>query len=1284
MSGSKMRVGTLNVRTLSGRLPAVLELAAHANLDILCLQETRLQDESVKAATAAARAASWQFVPGPQLEDSQGKPRAGVAFLSQWPMEVVAGPEDPRCRGRFMVAKVHRPSCRPYLLAYLPAASVTEAGYLAAFLIEWLKASGEDFAVLGDFNLEVSRWPLSSACSSGALVCWDDLHVLESRGTHRDSEGELTGYTIDFGLGTRGLVTLGRVQMRGPADHDLVAYDLQVAKRPVLHTWTRYRPLSPTEAVAAWQSAWAGVAEHFAQCLAAGRVDAAWQALSGAAEIALARDDKGQYCPRAALGGPRQVAAHSGKAPSFQSLAERRLRRLARRAAELAKQPTNTELARRILAAKRDFAEVWPQVPLGTAAAAQHFQNAADAVANACRDRRIARWKREIQEDASKLTAWISQAVPVEDPPEHQQVSDPDPGAQAKEWAEVWRQQWCPETIPTIEPVAKLCAGIGAPAAEWELPPTSPTALQARAKQSRKRAEGLDGWRPAHFAGLGFSFFQALGLLWDVCLRDQALPQAWKQVRVCLIPKAAGGRRPLSVATAAWRLCMAVTMRSLRGWVRSWIPDELCGGVPDASIHTVHSALFQDLFAARRAHQVLAGCKVDIRRCFDSVCPQIATWIWRWLGAPRTVCGILDLFYEQQVRWMSVRGAFCAQAVPTTCSLLQGCPGSPCLLNSLMAVWVRALRNSVPAIRVAVFLDDRTLWHTGPQAVATVVQAMNAAKPIDAALGLTVHRDKLESFASTQPAREALFEEAVLVGTPQDTFRLLGVTYNMRSDSCASASKVTEVMRRRAKRITMAARSVSLRIALLTSLVVSLFSWLGPWVRFAQSVTQDWARIIEHTVWGGPPPPGRSRALFWCAVAMPGLHPVFALTLAAVMWEWRRETRPHVLQASSPGPRAVQAFELLRWRAGPDGWDTPYGLVRPGWVSIKHVRWLAAQSWMRVMWEQDPKVDTAIPEGLHPDFAVARRLAAQGADRYLLRVVAGAAADGRQLARLHLPAACECGAAEFDRHHVTFHCAVCPWQLERRSAEERRMLVPLVPHPERHAVVPPRPDHALVAYLRGLGGSALLAIDGSCLVSAVATAHQRASWGVATVQGDKFSGTVPDLEHTPASGERAALWQAVAAAHAAGLRSLRLLCDNEAIVLRLGRGLKGSWDGDCLAFWQSIARMLPVDSSILWVPSHGKHEGWQPPPDWPDASQCRLYNQWADEAAGTVTQVIRHEFAGAVACINQGRQWAEAATLRQWRGTAKAMDAVRAVYARDFAREIVSIAPAEGGADGPV
>lgn len=173
------------------------------------------------------------------------------------------------------------------------------------------------------------------------------------------------------------------------------------------------------------------------------------------------------------------------------------------------------------------------------------------------------------------------------------------------------------------------------------------------------------------------------------------------------------------------------------------------------------------------------------------------------------------------------------------------------------------------------------------------------------------------------------------------------------------------------------------------------------------------------------------------------------------------------------------------------------------------------------------------------------------------------------------------------------------------------------------------------------------------------------------------------VENTPAAGERAALWQAVAAARAAQVRSLRLLCDNEGVVLRVRRGLQGSWEGDCFAFWASIALLIPSDTCIEWVPSHGKLAQWQPPQGWPPASLCRLYNQWADEAAGAVTKGLHPEFAQAVARISEGRHWAETASLRQWRATAKAMEAVRGLYAHDFAKEILAISPTEGGADGP-
>ena len=130
-----------------------------------------------------------------------------------------------------------------------------------------------------------------------------------------------------------------------------------------------------------------------------------------------------------------------------------------------------------------------------------------------------------------------------------------------------------------------------------------------------------------------------------------------------------------------------------------------------------------------------------------------------------------------------------------------------------------------------------------------------------------------------------------------------------------------------------------------------------------------------------------------------------------------------------------------------------------------------------------------------------------------------------------------------------------------------------------------------------------------------------------------------------------------------GTAGAALLCDNEA------------WEGDCRAFWASVASVLPSDTDILWVPSHGKHQHWTPPPTWPSAALCRQYNQWADEAAGQLTAGEREGFEQMVAL--EGRCWAE--TDAAMENDRAAMSAVRALYAQDFARETVAISPFQGG-----
>ena len=80
-------------------------------------------------------------------------------------------------------------------------------------------------------------------------------------------------------------------------------------------------------------------------------------------------------------------------------------------------------------------------------------------------------------------------------------------------------------------------------------------------------------------------------------------------------------------------------------------------------------------------------------QCFDSVCPQTAIKVWRWFGAPSSICDLLADFYSEQRRWFAWQGSYHPHPVFAQRGLLQGCPASPALLNALMTVWVRFVKR---------------------------------------------------------------------------------------------------------------------------------------------------------------------------------------------------------------------------------------------------------------------------------------------------------------------------------------------------------------------------------------------------------------------------------------------------------------------------------------------------------------------------------------------------------------------------------------------------------------
>ena len=102
--------------------------------------------------------------------------------------------------------------------------------------------------------------------------------------------------------------------------------------------------------------------------------------------------------------------------------------------------------------------------------------------------------------------------------------------------------------------------------------------LQAQAQRAANSSAGCDGWEPKMLLQLPLEFWKVLAE-WANPLLDTAevLPNFMRTVHVSMIPKDDGGMRPISVASAVWRIIMGSAQRQMTEWINEWAPAGVCG-----------------------------------------------------------------------------------------------------------------------------------------------------------------------------------------------------------------------------------------------------------------------------------------------------------------------------------------------------------------------------------------------------------------------------------------------------------------------------------------------------------------------------------------------------------------------------------------------------------------------------------------------------------------------------------------------------------------------------------
>ncbi len=172
--------------------------------------------------------------------------------------------------------------------------------------------------------------------------------------------------------------------------------------------------------------------------------------------------------------------------------------------------------------------------------------------------------------------------------------------------------------------------------------------LYAKATSQKKKAAGVDGWRPADLALLPLEWFNALAEIWNVVLASGSMPSTWANVRMVGIPKndGSGALRGLGIAHIAWRLGMSEVVAQHKMWIQNWLHHSIKSG-PGRIMDEILEDLIDDLFDADDGNNETIGAKVDIAKFFDRCSIDRSVRILGRLGASDHFLRILRTFYTQ-------------------------------------------------------------------------------------------------------------------------------------------------------------------------------------------------------------------------------------------------------------------------------------------------------------------------------------------------------------------------------------------------------------------------------------------------------------------------------------------------------------------------------------------------------------------------------------------------------------------------------------------------------------
>ena len=1143
----ELRIATLNCnRAFVTVGEAVFDMARQERVHALCIQEAGIGIHESQLArvrdTARRHGFTSTFFGEPRPCPQLGHAISVIIFTTLYARAgQLPQPErhtHPEWIGRAVEAHIPRQGDHPLTLTCLYAQQ-GDAAVRNAFITSVMEGLGartpkRDYVVIGDFNCTRSEGAVATLLANTACKCANDGFdpvepVTRTPGTR----------CIDYALHSHSMDPTRRTIQIGCRDHRYVQYDF-----PAKLAWPSYdRPTRPkldkaVPAAETFQLLWK---EHdFEIALLEDDIETAWKLLSGTAETLLRDDDDEGGVPRHRRWEPTQLGPAPSKAAAPTDKAQEakatfrfaKLHRIYRQSRELLfreeRGNQDHELRADICDKIRKGRHMYPGLLAHSLCTPGYFEAVTHYLGReAERARRRAidcfcvRTEGKgghTKENLAAQRRWIKSRIqerqlsgaPVKK--QVQEIKHPFDQAvhTAGHWAEVWNaphpaDQGSRATIQDElrakeQQVAEFLRWI--PEGGFPFPSIKFDAerLRAIAREGQAKAPGGDDWRPADLVKLPMPWWQNYARLWERVTHLGACPKVWGDIVVALLDKDDGSQRPLSIASALWRIGATAIVRQMEPWINNWAPLELAGGLPDRTAAYVHARLAQ-AFDDKKANEHVGAVFEDLSKAFDNVDVGQCLAIWWRMGAPENLLAMIRNFYAHARRLFTCKGWLTPGWIKAAHSLLQGCPFSTILLGALMACWVRHVKERVPAICIGVFVDDRSLWATGPKQHHTIREALEASKPFDDKFKCQLNVDKTQVLGNTAKARENLREIGLGQKEPTNKGKLLGLihTFRERTLEVKLDPRAYGRCKQRLKLIKYVASAISVRRLHVRTLALSQVLWAGA---IAQLTTKELKQLrapVQEALLRWDVPKGASQYLTWNVRLGPMDDPYFLslrAMLSMVLWFDRRRDVPGWHHAM--GSRALEASPLhwnpavkkmvlkLGWgfstqerhlsKVLPDGRTTYFRFGIDGDVVLRN--WLVHE-WRTDLyaadgrvWTQKAPADVDMAQGLRLDrppqgwlpvtFYMGRRIANywhQDNLAWQIRVgVGGNHAFIKKKFGMKQSPTCICGKSNPSTPHVVWNCpgmgvrsttraisevGLTPSRMPLNTAEER-LLAPVI------------------------------------------------------------------------------------------------------------------------------------------------------------------------------------------------------------------------------------------------